>query len=265
MMVISFRSLFQIMMWPCDEPYSLEEMCYSECVNNLNNIMCRDWSDHYVLPPGVMLPKSCCERLIVALMDSNRPVDDSVINIFADTGQTRLNNARLRHSSISSKGLKSISRQPLTVLDLSHCLNLTEDCLELINRLGDSLRSLRLEGTPKLFGNVNNMDLGLENDDEIHGTFKQDYIFKTPNLKSLCIRDVPFSNLPEGNDMVSTLLYPLKQLTHLDFSCCKLDLEFMDCLDNCDQLISLTLADVPITEIRLVFQIIGRLKKLRYV
>ncbi|XP_061183623.1 protein zer-1 homolog isoform X1 [Saccostrea echinata] len=260
--------------WPENNPESLEDLCMKVAVKNIHSFAEKLHSG-YRLKEGISLQHpSLCDKLFQSMYEEY-PNDLAWLSIFKDTSFTRLNRVDLSWRSLEADSLNFACGHPVRELNLSHC-NLDEGHVRIINKLGGTLLSLIIgdafELIKNLIGKVDLMDCDLapKLDGKDENKFGLDYIFKCPNLRKLVIRDALFEDSDDQNDpssghsVLAAILCPLKNLTYLDLSSCVIDLEFMDCLEELENLLSLDLSCISIENLQEALKNICKAKKLRH-
>ncbi|XP_041367990.1 protein zer-1 homolog [Gigantopelta aegis] len=227
--------------WPPNNPSCLEDICVQFCVTHLETfteVIDPDSKTFlYKLQAGLSLPKVICDKLLQGYIDSAENVDDSFLNIFSDTNVTQLTNLDLRCSDVTDAGLRLVQNQPILNLDLSHCDNITADCVESISAVGKTLGSLRMSTTPT--------DIPIF-----------EYLHHCCHLRHLSLCNFPFED--------RSLPSALSHLMHADFTGCSLSYDFLEGLGCLSGLVSLSLADVNLPDLDEILLNICKLKYLRH-
>lgn len=127
-----------------NEPYTPESLlcqCFKFVVRNLDSVFTED-AKGYELEPGQALPREICESLIRHYQLCGYMVNDKFIRLFKDKSSTALRYVRLRNSSITDDGLKTILSHRLVELDIAKCPIITDQSLNALNEYSDRLVSL---------------------------------------------------------------------------------------------------------------------------
>lgn len=286
--------------WPRDVPDSLQDICLDYCATHVN-VLAESDSGNLRLRPGISLPRVLCEGLIRAYIRCGRVIDDSFLHLFEDCSRTQLRYINLSEATITDVGIQILCQHPIVELDLSHGIRLTEASIKMLNNLRKTLCVLKLGGifSEAMLNAIELVEsrdfcvspgqqefIGKDTAQEVpcfmenstdHGQgdicverchletmriYGRDYIFDCPKLRVFSLRDCHFSD--SGHDLLATILSPCERLTHLDLTKCQnIHLEYMDCLENCPHLLSLSLADIEIAELDFVIKNIGEIKSLR--
>ncbi|XP_046551240.1 protein zer-1 homolog [Haliotis rubra] len=267
--------------WPRNMPATLEDLCVQYCVKNLETFTHQATTTHhttmYTLFPGVSLPKTICDKIFHFYMehvDHAHSTADGFLNIFSNVRGTQLSRLTLANSYVSDCGLGLVKHQPIVELDLSCCTRLSSDCIPFINKMGKTLRSLRLENTTDMFEGVR------DHVDSISAAQNENYIDKVPvenveqnddpilncpHLRKLCMRDFQLEdNLLIGNVQLHDVFRWCKLLTHLDLSQCTVAMETFPHFQCLHHLLSLSLADVDIQDLDAVIDNLCQLKQLKH-
>lgn len=212
--------------WPEDSaPESLYELAMNFIVHNLGSISMIDpITQRRKLKDGIILPAEICESLLQTYQRTRR-INDDILNIFHDRSRSRLEDIKLRNSSITDEGFKGLLEHKPARLELTRCEHLSHAALDLINRNSDKLVSLSIGAHVYIISQEETMFQ------------QQGYIIKAPNLRRLTIRRRGAALYP------GLLLTPLSTLTHLDLSECS-SLGDISCLRDMKFLISLILYNV---------------------
>lgn len=237
----------------------------------------------YHIRPGIYLPKSICDRFFTILIEEEEEPKELTyekLSIFSDNQATRLSRVDLRfvadHSLVM--GLLMLSRQPLTELTMPCVWR----CLPIIKQI-KTLRSLRLEKEPSTNA-VDAFIQGQHSDStenihsvgsQVDGTpvFSMDedyYKLTCPNLRRLVLHNLqfrasPVRDLSFNSMVVSSLVSPLRGLTHLSLSMCRVQLEELTCLSDLTSLVSLNLSNIRINDFSAVLSILRPLHDLQFV
>jgi len=258
------------MAWPPNDPESLSAICLAYCVKNLEKTIC-DYDRHadsFKLKPDVVLPFSVSDELSRML-----PIQRQHFGIFKDPEL-----CLWKHMNL---GLVS----DLEDNDLSHLLahrpielrvplaRLTYNFIHIINRHSDSLQSLAIIGSQRIFlelchllheeitSCIRNAARG---GPETAGNrvFGGNYILSCPHLRCLTVNCVnQFSS-----DILSTTLCGLPSLTKLDLSDCDIKLENIE-----DGLVSLKFLQIlrlhnvltVSSDVKSSFNVLAKLTSLR--
>lgn len=208
--------------WPPNDPETLSEICLAYCVKNLGQTIC-DYdseADSYQLKPDIALPLSVSDELSRRI-----PVQRKHFGIFNDRRSCpwkRMNLALV--SDLKDDDLtRLLAHQPVELrLPLAQ---LTYNFIHIINRHSDSLQSLAVLGSQRIF-----LELCHLLQEEItcclrnaaHGgretsgnrVFGGNYIMSCPRLRSFTMNCVnQFSS-----DILATTLLGLPSLTKLNLS-----------------------------------------------
>ncbi|RXG69704.1 Protein zer-1-like protein [Armadillidium vulgare] len=222
--------------WGDDAPETLEHHCAKTVASNPETI-CERFVDNgcWGLKQGVALPQEICEKLINIWQELGpHRLSDEFLAIFEDLSNTRLRRVNLKNSSVTDEGLRIILTHKLLELDISNCRKLTKVSFDNINLYGNDLISLIL--SKNIFKHL------YDSKEEDPGSIiqKQGYVFNTPKLRRLVVRDCRIS---KDLNFYSTLLRPLKQLTYLDLSNCYF-LDDLSYIKHLSHLITLILHNV---------------------
>ncbi len=254
-------------------PDTLWQIGLSYCAKNLSTFCQFDESTQlYNLRDDLTLPTELCQSLLATVVDQGYILDDKFVHVFCDRFRTHLKRINIRNSDVTDEGLKWLVQHKPTELNFSGCQQLTKKTVNYVNENGGKLCSLHVGNAVKIFQDIEIKEgsesprhrVGVEGSGD-HKTFGGDYIFDCPGLLEFSVHNLNETQAYAAHDIIATLLHPFRLLKSLDLSGCQIELEFMDCLEDLQNLQILVLYDVPITNIYGAFQVIGKMKKLRYV
>lgn len=245
--------------WPENNPETLEDLCLKVAAKNIDAFADKS-DDGYTLKEGISLQHpSLCDKLFQS-MNEEYSNDLAWLTIFYDTSLTRLNRVNLSWRPIDIRALESICKHHIRELDLSHC-NLEWEHARIINKLGEKLVSLKIDNS---FGLVESLIRSSHFGDLKEEKFCTVFVFKCPNLKRLMIRDAYFKENEDEPCILPAILNPLKNLNHLDLSCCVFDIELLDSIDQLENLCSLDLSGVNIEDMLEALKTICKATKLKH-
>ena len=257
--------------WPPNNPETLSAICLSYCVKNLQQTVC-DYdndSDSFTLKPDVVLPLSVSDELSRMI-----PIQRQHFGIFRDTELClwKRMNLGLVSDLTDSDLTELLAHRPVELrIPLAR---LTYNFIHIINRHSDSLQSLAVLGSRRIFLELCHLlheeitccvRQAARGGPETAGNrvFGGNYILSCPHLRSLTMNCVnQFSS-----DILVTTLCGLPSLTKLDLSDCDIKVENIDNgLVSLKSLQILRLHNVlPISsDIKSSFSVLARLTSLRY-
>lgn len=212
-----------------NSPDTLVSICTEFCVKHLKTFCDWDYQEkRYVLRSGLSLPNEICEGMLnkCCAMDSCK-IDGDFLKLFSNPQNTRLKRVNLRNCDyVTDDDMAIVLSHGLVELDITNCLNITQQTYDHINSNGEDMISLVIGNSVNILPET--LDL-----DEISppcSSNRRTCILNTPNLKRLVIKN--WEELLEI-DYLSLLFKPLPHLTHLDLSGCQ-------CLGNLSELVYLS-------------------------
>jgi len=218
--------------WPANDPETLSTICLTYCAKNLQQTIC-DYdtdADSYTLKHDIVLPLSVSDELRQML-----PIHRQHFGIFKDPELCpwKHMNLGLVSDLTDSDLTRLLAHRPV---DLRIPLaSLTYNFIHIINRHSDSLQSLAILGSRRIFLELCHLlheeimscqRKAAAGGHETSGNrvFGGNYILSCPNLRSLTINCVnQFSS-----DILVTTLFGLPSLSKLDLSDCDVKLEDID-------------------------------------
>lgn len=260
--------------WPEYGPDTLQALCLDFCARNIHSFTTTNYNFFPSLP-DVYLPQGICDRLLAVFIEINGDVDDNFMHIFEDVKKTRLSQAHVGRTKITTKAVKWICQHPLVELDLSSCMEVDSESVGAIESLTKTLRCLKLEENRfwlKEWRTECNHICAQESSPancatELgQGDFlvnKSNYFLNCPNLTALFLRGYELSS--SGHDLLKRILHPMKKLSYLDLTASDILCYELAGLEYVPALKSLVLADVriPPADLSIVLHEICKLKKLR--
>ncbi len=258
------------------DPDTLWQIGLTYCAKNLDTFCQYDESTQlYNLRDGVSLPTEVCQSLLATVVDQGYILDDKFAHVFVDRYRTRLKRINIRNSDVTDEGLKWLVQHKPTELNFSGCQQLTKKTVTYVNEHGKNLCRLFVGNAVRIFQDIEikegsePLDLSPRRQEGVdgggdHKTFGGDYIFDCPGLQEFSVHNLNETQAYAAHDIIATLLHPFRKLGSLDLSGCQIELEFMDCLEDLQNLRKLVLYDVPIANIYGALQVIGKMKRLRY-
>jgi len=224
--------------WPPNEPETLSAICLAYCVKNLHHTICDYDSDmdSYQLKSDVILPISVSSELSRLI-----PIQRQHFGILKDPERClwKRMNLGLVSDLTDADLTQLLVHRPIELrIPLAH---LTYNFIHIINRHSDSLQSLTILGSRRIFLELCHLlheeitccvRKAARGGPETAGNrvFGGNYILSCPHLRSLTINCVnQFSS-----DILNTVLCGLPSLTKLDLSDCDIKVENIE-----DGLISL--------------------------
>jgi len=258
--------------WVENTPPSLFKLSIQFCIQHKPLFADLNATGEFKLKEGLYFPVEICEALFDTCNDENLPVEDNFINIFGDTGSTRLNQISLKDSCLTDQGFNNIAVHNLKKIFLHNCYNLTTTSLEYINEHSDNLVSLHVEHSdifPDYLSDIHDVPGEQEFDEDDFNSVqesiyeKRRYILKAPRLKQLSLRDI---NIVQGRNYFNILCKALPNLSHLDLSGATMvqgnGLQKLQFLLNCPHLVSLILYNVK--EVKYSLKTLCNLEKLEH-
>ena len=178
--------------WVENTPPSLFKLSIQFCIQHKPLFADLNATGEFKLKEGLYFPVEICEALFDTCNDENLPVEDNFINIFGDTGSTRLNQISLKDSCLTDQGFNNVAVHNLKKIFLHNCYNLTTTSLEYINEHSDNLVSLHVEHSdifPDYLSDIHDVPGEQEFDEDDFNSVqesiyeKRRYILKAPRLK----------------------------------------------------------------------------------
>ncbi|KAF6200926.1 hypothetical protein GE061_005373, partial [Apolygus lucorum] len=221
-------------------PETLLCQCFKFVVRNLNSVFTEDPATQgYELQPGHALPREICEALIRHYQLSGYQVNDRFVRLFKDRSSTVLRYVRLRNSTISDDGFKTVLSHRLVELDIAKCQQISDQSLTTLNLYGDRLVSLVVGAGVQLL--PDSLSFSVPWPDPSPMSFEErGYILKAPNLRKLAIRNL---YIHRDRRYFPLLLESLPNLQELDLSGCS-DVENLEYITKLKHLTHLTLHNV---------------------
>ncbi|KPI96120.1 Protein zer-1-like [Papilio xuthus] len=177
---------------------SLLEICIETIARNLDAISITDPVTLLRrLKNDIILPVELCEKFI-DIFQRKHIIDDKVANIFRDTERTKINNLKLRNSAVTVDGLACFMVHKPKTVELTHCVDLTQVAINVINEHSENLVSLKF-GPLSYTISQNKL-------------YQKEYILSIPQLKKLSIQCRKATVFP------ILLTQPLYCLRHLELS-----------------------------------------------
>ncbi|KAJ1523426.1 hypothetical protein ONE63_001288 [Megalurothrips usitatus] len=211
-------------------PPQLKSICLKYIADNVDILKRKD----------VQLPIEVWEAFIDMYQSLGYIVDDHLLAL----SNCHIKRLHLRNAEVTDAGLIAVLSQQLVELDLRNCNRLTPNLIQYLNQYGgDSLQSLTLANNGSLLSGVPNGS-------------SVSYDINLRNLKRLIIND-----FVGHENRLSSLISPVKNLTHLDLSNCS-NLGDLECVTALKNLTSLILYNVK--EMHFTILSICRLKNLRH-
>ena len=254
-----------------DLPSTLLDLCLLYCVKNSQTFCEYDsTSGQYNLKGGISLPPEICESIVQTYMAEGNILNDNFMHIFKDHMRTHLRRINVQDSYVTETALQWLLPHKPTELNISGCRKITSRTLQSINQHGRNLTKLFIGNSVTIFQDVeikegasgSKVHHPSAQGDADNRVFGGDYIFNCPELRAFSVHNLNKDASP-AHDIIAVTLLPFDKLTYLDLSMCKIDIEFMDCLEDLHGLNSLILYGVPINNMYEAFQRIGKLIKLR--
>lgn len=179
-------------------PNSLVEICINNIARDLDAISIRD-PDTLIrsLRDDIILPAEVCEKFIEVFQERH-VIDDKIANIFRDTESTKIINLKLRNAAVTVEGLLCFMVHKPKTVELIHCVDLTQEAIDVINDHSENLVSLKFG---PLCYTVSQNTL-----------YQREYILSIPQLRMLSIQCRRATSFP----LLLTL--PLYCLRHLELS-----------------------------------------------
>ncbi|KAL5011320.1 hypothetical protein ScPMuIL_009871 [Solemya velum] len=265
--------------WPEYGPDTLQNLCLEYCARNIHSFTTVN-ENFFLVLPDVYLPQGICDKLLALYVEINDDIDDSFIHIFEDVRKTRLSQAKVGRTKISSRAVKWICQHPLKELDLSRCMEVDSDSVSAIESVAKTLRCLKLEANP-FWLNLNewktesnnlcaqetsptNCMSELGQGDFLVNESSKKYFLVCPNLTALFLRG--FNLCSNTSDLLKRTLCPMRKLSYLDLTGSELNCCELAGLECVPELQSLVLADVRFSaaDLLIVLHEICKLKKLRH-
>lgn len=259
--------------WPQNDPETLRAMCLAYCVKNLRQTICNydPTADSFSLKPDVVLPPSVSDELSCLI-----PIQRQHLAIFQDPELCpwKRMNLGLVSDLTDADLTRLLAHRPVELrIPLA---SLTYNFIHIINRHSDSLQSLTILGSCRIFLELCHLlqeeitscvrkaaGKGPESAGTGSHVFGGNYILSCPRLRSLTMNCVnQFSS-----DILATMLHGLPSLTKLDLS--DSDIKILHVGDSltslkCLQILRIHNVLTATTDIKNSFGVLARITSLRY-